>query len=91
MLVNNLPYKLSELNLQFSLNSFSLTRQQTVKYLRVYIDDNLKWSTQTHHLSLQLARYSGIFCRVRNLLPFEISRMLYYCFTSSRTQYGIVI
>ena len=91
MLINNQPNKLCELNLQLSLNSFFLTRQQTVKYLGVFIDDNLKWFTHFHHLSLQLSRYSGIFCRIRNLISFEVSKMLYYCVIYSRSQYGIVI
>ena len=53
MLINNQLNKSCELNFQLSLNSFSLTRQQTNKYLGVFIDDNLKWYTHIHHLSLQ--------------------------------------
>ena len=56
MLINNQPNKSSELNLHLSLNSFSLTQQQTVKYLGVFIDDNLKCSTYIHHLLQQLSR-----------------------------------
>ena len=89
--MNNQSNKSCKLNLQLSLNSFSLTRQLTVKYLGVFIGDNLKWSTHIHHLSLQLSRYSRIFFRIRNLIPFEVSKMLYYCFIYSRIQYRIVI
>ena len=91
MLIKDQPNESCELNLQLSLNSFSLTRQQTVKYLGVFIDDNLKWSTHIHHLSLQLSRYSGIFYIIRDLIPFEVSKMLHYCFIYSRIQYGIII
>ena len=91
MLINNQPNKSCESNLQFSLNSFSLTRQQTVKYLGVFIDDNLKWCTHIHNLSLQLSRNSGLFYKIHNRIPFEVSKMLYYCFVYSRIQYGIVI
>ena len=86
MLINNQPYKSCELNLQLSRNLLSLTRQQTVKCLGVFIDDNFKWST---HLSLQLFRCSGIFYRIRNLIPFKVSKMLYYCFIYSRIHYAL--
>ena len=91
MLTNNQPNKSCTLNLQLSLNSVSLTRQQTVKYLGVLIDDNLKLSIHIHHLSIQLSHYSGVFCRIRNLIPIKVSKMLYFCFIYSRIQYGIVI
>ena len=73
------PNKSCELNLQLSPNSFSLTRKQTLKYLGVFIDDNLKWSVHIH-FSLQLSHHSGIFYRIRNLILFEESKMLYFCF-----------
>jgi len=31
-----------------------LKREQTVKYLSIYVDKNLKWKTHFHLLSLQL-------------------------------------
>ena len=88
--MKNQPNESCKLNFQLSPNSFFLTRQQTVKYLGVLIDHKLKWSTRIHHLLLQLSRYSGIFYRIRNLIPFKVSKMLYYCFIYSRIKYGIV-
>ena len=91
MLINKNPSKSCESDLRLSLNSFTLFRQHTVKYLGIYIDENLKWSTHIHHLSLQLARYAGIFYRIRNLLPLDTMRMLYHRFIYSRVQNGIPI
>ena len=51
MLINNQPNKSCKLNLQLYQKLFSLTRQQTVKYLGVFIDDNLNWSKHIHYLS----------------------------------------
>ena len=34
-----------------------LLQRHAVKYLSIFIDNNLKWSSYIHHLSLQLARY----------------------------------
>ena len=52
---------------------------------------NLKWSSHIHYIPLQLSHYSGTFYKIRNLIPFEVSKMLYYCFIHSRNRYGIVI
>ena len=40
---------------------------------------------------LQLARYAGIFDRIKNLLSLDTMRMLYDCVIYSRVQYGIPI
>ena len=80
MLINKQPNISCECDLQLYLNSFLLKREQTVKYLGIYIDDNVKWSTHIHHLSFQLARYAGMFYRIRNFLPIDLLRMLYILF-----------
>jgi len=43
------------------------------------------------YLTLQLARYSGIFCWIRNLLPLSALRMLYFSIIHSRLQYDIIL
>ena len=61
-----------------------------MKYLRIYIDENLNWSCHIQHLSLKLARYSGLLYRIRNFLDRRTQCMLYYSLIYSRIQYGIV-
>ena len=56
-------------NLSLNLNFTPLKRQQTVKYLGIYTDKTFRWSMLIQQLSLQLARYAGVFCRIRNLVP----------------------
>ena len=68
-----------------------MKRPQTVKYLGLYVDETWRWSTHIQQLSLQLARYAGIFYRIRNLVPKETLRMLYHILLLSRIQYGILI
>ena len=48
-------------------------------------------STHIQQLSLQLARYAGIFYRIRNLVPRETLHLLYHSLILSRIQYGILI
>ena len=47
-------------NFKVSLNSINLKRIKFIKYFGIYIVQNLYWSNHIQHLSLQLARYSGL-------------------------------
>ena len=77
-------------NFNVSLNSIKIKRIRTVKYLGIYFDENLNWSRHIQHLSLQLARYSGLMYRIRTFLDRKTLCMLYYSLIYSRIQYGIV-
>ena len=72
------------------LNSANIKRIKSVKYLGIYIDENLNWSCHIHHLSLQLASYSGLLYRIRKFLDRKTVCMLYYLLICSRMQYSIV-
>ena len=67
LLISNHPYKKLECNFTVSINSTSINRTDSVKRLGVYLDDMLNWYIT--HLSLQLARYSVMFYRLRKLVP----------------------
>ena len=44
-------------NFKISLNSINIKRIKSIKYLGIYVDENLNWSCHIQHLSLQLALY----------------------------------
>ena len=67
-----------------------MKRIKSVKYLGIYIDENLNWSCLIQNLSLQLARYSGFIYRIRKFLDRKTSCMSYYSLIHSGIQYGIV-
>ena len=76
MIVHKVLSKSYNSNLSLILNTTPLKLQQTVKYLG---------------LSIQLARYTKIFYRIRNFVPKETLHMLYHSRILSRIQYGILI
>ena len=91
MTINKVPSKSSNTNLSLILNSAPLKCQPTVKYLGLYVDKTLRWSTHIQQLSLQLARYAGIFYEIRYFVSRETLRMLYHSLILSTIQYGILI
>ena len=69
MLINKQPNISSITEFQLQLNKTSLKREHTVKYLEIFLDENLKWHDQIQHLSLQLAHYSGLFHKIHYFFP----------------------
>ena len=76
---------------QLQLNKTFLKRKHTVKYLGMLLDENLKWCDQIQHLSLELARYSGLFYEIRNFLPRQTLRMLCHSLIYSKLQYSVLV
>ena len=91
MIINKVPSKACKASLSLILNSTPLKHQQTVKYLGLYVEETLRWSTHIQQLSLQLDRYAEIFDKIRNLVPRETLRMLYHSLILLRIQYVILI
>ena len=74
-----------------TLNHTILKRVSTVKYLGLFIDDTLKWSSYINHLSLELARLARLLNRIRGFVNQKTLSMLYYSLVYSRIQYGIIL
>jgi len=62
-----------------------------VKYLGIYIDDNLTWKSHIEHVFSKLRCLIGIFYKVRLKLPQFCFKNLYYSMVHSYLQYGIEI
>ena len=60
------------------MNKTRLQRENSIKYLGVIFDDKLCWTNHIDNLSNQLARCSGLFCRLRNYVPRKTLCLLYY-------------
>ena len=72
------------------MNKTRLHRENSIKYLGVIFDDKLCWANHFDNLSNQLARCSGLFCRLRNYIPRKTLFLLYYNLVYSRIQYGLL-
>ena len=61
-----------------------------VKFLGLLLDENLTWKYHLNELSKKLARTSGVFFKIRHLLPSSVLVSLYHSLFGSFIQYGIV-
>ena len=62
-----------------------------VKFLGLLLDENLSWKYHLDELSKKLARTSGVFFKIRHLLPSSVLVSLYHSLFGSFIQYGIVV
>ena len=71
--------KRSEDDLNVKINGCNISRQFTVKYLGVYIDENLKWNTHIDKLICTISRNIGVIGRAK---PYLSSNQLYLLYSS---------
>ena len=55
------------------------------------MDENLSWSSHIKKLSLQLARSSGIFYKLKKFVSIDTLRTALKALVYSRLQYGIIV
>ena len=62
-----------------------------VKVVGLLLDENFSWRYHLSELRKKLARTSGIFFKIRLLLPTSVLVSLYYSLFASFLQYGIIV
>ena len=78
IIYNNQLHKTCKDEFTIVMNKTRLQRENSIKYLGVIFDDKLCWANHIDNLSNQLARCSGLFCRLRNYVPRKTLCLLYY-------------
>ena len=74
--------KLSQIGNQFD--------EQSTTFLGVYIDESLSWKHHINHINKKISR--ALFCikQVKNFLPTNTLKILYYCRINPYLTYGIL-
>ena len=75
-------------NISIKLQGTKLINTDNVKYLGLFIDDHLSWTTHTKYLSLKLSRSNGILSKLRHFVPKDILCSVYYSIFYSHLNYG---
>ena len=91
VLINKVPQKFISAPFTLTINKALVERKKAVKYLGLCIDENLSWLSHIKELSLQLARSSGIFYKLRKFVSIDTLRTVLCALVYSRLQYGIIV
>ena len=78
-------------NGRISIKGKSLTKIDSTKFLGLYIDEHLDWSTHIKHLLTKLS--SGLYSlnMTKNLIPYNSKKLLYYANIQSHLNYGMCV
>ena len=75
---------------QIILNGIKLQQASSVKYLGIFIDRNLNWSSHVASLKSKLACCAQILYKLRCLVSIDILKVLYFSFAYCHLQYCVV-
>ena len=72
------------------MNSFEIVQTHTYKYLRVIIDDKLKWHDHMMNICRKISKLSGLFYRIRRIATTKILLMLFYALVFPHLLHSII-
>ena len=74
-----------------SVSGIQLKRTKSVKYLGVFIDEDLTWQDHIHYIINKLMKFCSIFYKLRSILPKPILKKLYFALVHPHLVYSIEI
>ena len=80
--------KIEYSKIYIKLNASKLIPSSVVKYLGLYIDNNLSWDHNTFQLSKKLSRTNCILCKLHQITPKFTLISIYYSLFYSYLTYG---
>src|SRR6267154_373085 len=83
--------KTSVENINIYLGNFQIKYTTFCKYLGILIDHKLDWQDHIDFIYKKLLKFCGIFYKIRDLLPFQCLKMVYFSFVYTHILYGIEI
>lgn len=75
---------------EVKINGVNLTRSQTVKYLGITLDKNLKWTKHIQNITKRLRYLIFVFAKLQKILDCKALVNIYYALFNSISTYGIV-
>ena len=82
--------KLIVKNLELKMCRKRIYTSQYVKYLGVYIDENLSWKTHINKLSINLVRANAMLFKLRNFVDKATLRTVYFAVFHSHMSYNCI-
>ena len=87
------PEKSEEANVghMIKINGTKIKQVTETKFLGVIIDENLNWNAHINKLSKKLSCSSGILNSIKDNIPVELYKDIYYTLFESHLTYGITV
>ena len=76
-------------DLNLIIGNAQIQRTSVQKFLGVHIDDRLTFGEHTNKISTQISRSVGVMRRMRQIVPRDVLRQLFYAFIYSKYTYAI--
>ena len=73
------------------INSFAISRVNSIKFLGIVIEDNLSWREHIEQTSNKIAKNIGVLFKISYRLPNRIIKMLYYAIIYPYLLYGLAL
>ena len=81
----------STFNLRLKINGRRLYPSKFIKYLGVYLDENLNWHKHVSELPIKLRPANGVLSKIRHYVPKKILISIYHPLFSSHMHYACQI
>ena len=75
---------------KLKLNIHNIEEKNYIKYLGIYIDKNLNWAPHIQHINNKLSKNVGILFKLRDFLPINTLKQIYYSLIYPYLHYGIM-
>ena len=76
--------------MEIKLGDISIPQVQVTKFLGIWIDQDLKWSTHFQKINLKIQNNIILLNRLKNILTTHALKVIYYAQINSHLQYGIL-
>ena len=76
---------------QITIDNTAIQYVNYTKFLGIWIDKDLKWTTHTNTLILKLQRNSNMLFRTKNMLSVQAKKILYFAQIYSHLTYGMSV
>jgi len=86
MIVNNRK----NINFSVSINHHPISKQSSLKYLGVILDDKLNWKPQIEKLVTQLSRSCGMLFKLKHYTNISVLKSVYFALFHSYFTYSIL-
>jgi len=91
LLLFHSKYNKKEYEISIKMKGIKLVPSRTVKYLGLYLDDNLSWDYHIKELTSKLSRANGILSKLRHYVSIKSLIQIYYSLFYSHMSYGVLV